>query len=99
MLLHWGRSTEHIRDGIERQAWDNYQDIFIGIPIMDDQLALCIAEATRNLNEVIIGAMNHGLVVQAEVIIQQVTFDGGLTCIDVPEIKVQVFKELTTGVS
>jgi|CXWL01.1.fsa_nt_gi hypothetical protein len=66
---------------------------------MDNQLALYIAKATRNLNEVIMEVMNHGLVVQAEVVIQQVTFDGGLTCIDVPKIKVQVFKELTTGVS
>lgn len=45
------------------------------------------------------GAANNGLVIEAEVVINQVTFDVGLTTDNVPEIVVRVFKELTEYVT
>jgi len=61
--------------------------------------ALCIAIAVKNLNGAIMKAMANGLTVQAEVVINNITFDGGLTCDDVPEVSVRVFNEVTTNVN
>jgi ribosomal protein S12 len=66
---------------------------------VDNQLTLCIAIAAKNLNGAIMKAMENGLTVQTEVIINNITFDGGNTVDEVPEVIVRVFNEVTIDVN
>lgn len=65
---------------------------------MEDKFATTIAITLSHLNEDIMEAAKNGLVVQAEVVLNEVTFDGGVTVDTVPEIRVSVFQDLTVDV-